>query len=737
MSQHISWSDAPALQALIDAMRDGVAVMSQDGAIECVNHAWRQFAVDKAGDPKSHYVGENYLSICRKSAEQGDALAAKVEAGLKQMLETGVDFRVQYPCHSDTQKRWFELLAAPFELNGARYALITLRNVTTQELARIELTDAEQNTRNLSAIVATMPDAVIAFDLQGLITSWNAAANKLYGYQSGGMLGQSIEMLYPSDWPQSASDYITEIIESEIKYFDVVRQTKTADLRTIAVTAAPVRSATGEVVGVSTVHRDVTEERLAEQRLRSVLDNLFAFVCVLEPDGTLVEANRAPLEAAGIEAKDVVGKKFWDCYWWNYAPEIQSQLQQSCQRAEDGEIIRYDVQVRIAGEHLLWIDFQLAPLLDADGVVVNLIPSGIDISERKAMMQALKTSHDTFKDMVAGSPFGICTVDADFRLAHVSNGAQSVFANVRPLIGRDFSEALRIIWPDPFASKTISLFRHTLETGEPYHVPSTTERRQDSNDVEAYDWKIERITMPDGRLGVVCNFYDLSERQRYDEHIRYLMREVNHRSKNLLTVVLSMARQTARNSQPAEFIDRFSQRLYALSGSQDLIVQGNWGGVSVKGLVQSQLQHLGEELKANRIRIEGPAMVVTPTAAQGIGMALHELSTNALKYGSLSSTAGTVLVDWETTADGKSFKIRWTEKGGPLVSPPEHKGFGRTVIERMAALSVGGSVELDYAPEGMQWQLTAPLEEVALTGGAELIKTLGDVWTCRGLMPLL
>ncbi|MEM5493850.1 PAS domain-containing protein [Hoeflea sp. AS16] len=726
MSQRILPSDASALQSLIDAMRDGVAIMAEDGTIACVNHVWRQFAIDNGGDPNSHYIGENYLLICRKSAELGDALARQVEAGLMQILAGGTDFRVQYPCHSDTEQRWFELLAAPLELGGACYVLITHRNITTLERARIELTDAEQNTRNLSAIVATMPDAVIAFDRQGLITSWNAAAEKLYGYESGGMVGQSIEMLYPSDWPQGASDYIAEIIESEIKYFDVVRQTRSGELRTIAVTAAPVRSATGDVVGVSTVHRDVTEERLAEQRLRSVLDNLFAFVGVLEPDGTLVEANRAPLEAAGIEAKDVVGKKFWDCYWWNYASEIQGQLQQSCQRARDGEIVRYDVQVRVAGDQLLWIDFQLAPLLDADGVVINLIPSGIDISDRKAMIQALKTSHDTFKDMVAGSPFGIYTVDADFRLAHVSNGAQPVFENVRPLIGRDFSEAIRIIWPDPFASETIKLFQHTLQTGEPYHAPSTIERRQDSNDVEAYDWKIERITMPDGRPGVVCNFYDLSERQRYDEHIRYLMREVNHRSKNLLTVVLSIARQTSRNSPPAEFLERFAQRLYSLSGSQDLIVQGNWGGVSVKGLVQSQIEHLGAELQGNRIRTEGPEMVFTPTAAQGIGMALHELSTNALKYGSLSNPKGTVSIDWDTTDNGKSFWIRWTERGGPPVSPPEHKGFGRTVIERMAALSVGGTVELDYAPEGVQWQLTAPFEEVALTGGAELIKTPGE-----------
>lgn len=726
MTQSNLVSALPVLQPIVDAMHDGVAVVSQDGTIECVNQAWRQFSSDNGGNLTDHYLGENYLQICRESTGEGSQWAVQIAQGLSRVLTDGGEFRAEYPCHSEMEKRWFEFLASSLELNGERFALITHRNITIQQLIKIGLTDAEQNTRNLAAIVVTMPDAVIAFDLDGRITSWNPAAEKLYGYECESMVGQSIEMIYPAGWARSARDYIAEIAASPFRSYDFVRQTKSGELRTIAVTAAPVRSASGEIIGASTIHRDVTQERLADKRLRNVLDNLFAFVGVLEPDGTLVEANRAPLEVAGITAEDVIGKKFWDCYWWSYAPDIQKQLQEACARAREGEIVRYDVEVRVAGEHLLWIDFQLSPLRDDDGTVVNLIPSGINISDRKAMVEALKTSHDTFQNLVASSPFGIYTVDADFRLAHVSDGAQSVFSNVRPLIGRDLAEAMRIIWPEPFASEAIALFRHTLATGERYHAPTTIESRQDSKDVESYDWMIERITMPDGRLGVVCNFYDLSERQRYDEHVRFLMREVNHRAKNLLTVVMSMARQTARSSPPADFIDRFSQRLQALSGSQDLIVRGNWGGVSVKDLVASQIKHLGDEMLGKRIAIDGPEIVLTPAAAQGIGMALHELSTNALKYGSLSGPVGTVSIVWDTMEDGGAFQIRWSEQDGPLVTQPQTGGFGRTVIERMAAISVDGDVELLYAPAGVRWALTAPVNAIAAVGGAELLKSLGD-----------
>jgi signal transduction histidine kinase/CheY-like chemotaxis protein len=125
-----------------------------------------------------------------------------------------------------------------------------------------------------------------------------------------------------------------------------------------------------------------------------------------------------------------------------------------------------------------------------------------------------RPDREAFVQLVEKSPLGIYVVDATFRLRHVSAGARKVFSNVRPLLGRDFAEILREIWAEPFATEAIGRFRHTLETGEPYGSPNTTERRQDIDDIEAYDWRIERIVMPDGSAGVVCYFYDLSARRK-------------------------------------------------------------------------------------------------------------------------------------------------------------------------------------------------------------------------------
>jgi PAS domain S-box-containing protein len=131
--------------------------------------------------------------------------------------------------------------------------------------------------------------------------------------------------------------------------------------------------------------------------------------------------------------------------------------------------------------------------------------------ERAKAEAAFLRSHDTFLGLVHNAPYGVYLLDAGFRLVEVSAGAQKVFAGVRPLIGRDFAEVLRTIWPEPFASDAIDRFRHTLATGESYHSVDTTEQQHDVPVVESYDWQIERVTMPDGGFGVVCYFYETTE----------------------------------------------------------------------------------------------------------------------------------------------------------------------------------------------------------------------------------
>jgi PAS domain S-box-containing protein len=197
---------------------------------------------------------------------------------------------------------------------------------------------------------------------------------------------------------------------------------------------------------------------------------------------------------------------------------------------------------------------------------------------------------------------------------------------------------------------------------------------------------------------------DITERKRHEQREQLLMREMNHRAKNMLGLVQAIARQTATRN-PEEFIERFSERIQALSANQELLVRDEWKGVETEDLVRTQLAPFAD-LIGSRIVVQGPELRLKATAAQAIGLALHELATNAGKYGALSMDTGRVDIRWAT--DGDIFTMSWVERDGPPVSAPKRRGFGTVVMQEMAEDTVDGTVDLDYAPSGVTWRLTCP-----------------------------
>lgn len=169
-----------------------------------------------------------------------------------------------------------------------------------------------------------------------------------------------------------------------------------------------------------------------------------------------------------------------------------------------------------------------------------------------------------------------------------------------------------------------------------------------------------------------------------------------------------MATQSARGADPQTFARHLSDRLQGLSASQDLLIANDWSGIELASLVRAQLAHF-ENLFNSRIVVEGPAVRLTAAGTQALGMALHELATNAAKYGSLSNNTGRVRISW--TVEGEiepSFAIQWIEQGGPPVKPQARKGFGHLVVGKIAEAALGGKVEWVIREGGAYWQLSAP-----------------------------
>jgi two-component sensor histidine kinase/CheY-like chemotaxis protein len=197
-----------------------------------------------------------------------------------------------------------------------------------------------------------------------------------------------------------------------------------------------------------------------------------------------------------------------------------------------------------------------------------------------------------------------------------------------------------------------------------------------------------------------------------EQQIRLLMNEVNHRSKNLLSVVTAIAQQTAAFN-PQEFVKKFSSRVQALAVNHDLLVKSQWRSIDASELIGGQLAHFGD-LVGKRILFDGPPIRVSSAAAQSIGMVVHELSTNTVKYGALSGEEGRIDIGWEIDSSGAEplFSICWTERDGPPMVAPTHRGFGTTVVTKMVEMSLDGETVLDYTSTGLIWRLGCPLKNV-------------------------
>jgi two-component sensor histidine kinase len=214
-----------------------------------------------------------------------------------------------------------------------------------------------------------------------------------------------------------------------------------------------------------------------------------------------------------------------------------------------------------------------------------------------------------------------------------------------------------------------------------------------------------RVIEHEGRHQIVGVNVDVTQRKEQEDNLRFIMDELSHRTKNLLAVVQAMASQTARYSGNfADFEERFLGRIRALSQSHDLLVSQNWTGAPLLDLILAQLMPFVED--DARIQAAGPTIFLRAQAAQSLGIILHELATNASKYGALSIPAGKITIRWDLAPT--SVHLSWRESDGPTVKSPARPGFGRIIIERMIFDMFGGTAKLELLPTGVRWSASIP-----------------------------
>jgi PAS domain S-box-containing protein len=442
----------------------------------------------------------------------------------------------------------------------------------------------------------------------------------------------------------------------------------------------------------------------SEARFRATFENAAVGIAHVAPDGRWLGVNKALCRILGYPADELITRSFKDI---THPDDLVADLAE-VNAMLDGKIDSYGIDKRYLRKDgsIVWARLTVGGVRKNDGSIDYFVSVVEDISARKQTERALQASKDRLQLALDAAQLGSFQYDRGRRVLSWDGRCREIFGVAEDEL--HVEDLMKLIHPDD----TEIVWRFI---NMPLHAPEKSEARVHRilRGGEVRWIEVHRLAyFEDAGRGLhaehdIGTIQDITERKEREEKEQLLMREINHRAKNMLSVVEAIAHQTAAKN-PEEFIERFSERIHALSASQDLLVRNEWKGVDISDLVHVQLAHFAD-LIDSRISVQGPKLRLNPASVQAIGLALHELSTNAAKYGALSTGRGRVDISWGS--DGDTLTMRWIERDGPAC-PPKQRGFGSIVMEEMAKRTVGGEVELDYTPSGVTWRLTCPAANV-------------------------
>lgn len=270
-------------------------------------------------------------------------------------------------------------------------------NSENRKMNSDQIAQAEQTQGRLAAIVESSDDAIISKDLNGIINSWNAAAERIFGYSAEEALGKPIAIIIPPDLRDEEAEILTRLRGGErIEHYKTVRARKDGTRVNISLTISPIKDSQGRVIGASKIARDISQHNRAEQELsekqdllRAAFTQTYSFLIILSTDGTIVEANRAALEGTGFTRSEVIGYKFWDV-WWRSLPEEQAIAKTSVETAAKGLAVREECQYALRDGTIRFADRTLNPLQNAAGEVVMIVAAGLDMTEHRQLRSMLE-----------------------------------------------------------------------------------------------------------------------------------------------------------------------------------------------------------------------------------------------------------------------------------------------------------------------------------------------------------
>jgi PAS domain S-box-containing protein len=439
--------------------------------------------------------------------------------------------------------------------------------------------------------------------------------------------------------------------------------------------------------------------------LQLIYDTAPIGLAYLSPDGRYLHINQRLTEICGISIEGHLGRTVRECVP-ALAETIEAIIRSIMTTGKPVTGIEVAGQRPDQIEDRAWVTYW-HPVRGPDGGIVGVNVAAEEITERKRVEAALRASERQFHTLADSIPQLVWMAEADGRIFWV-NSRWYDYTGVPT--GDGGAHDWQALLAPPSLPEARRRWAQSLQAGIALEIELSLLGR----DGQYRPFLTRAIPLRDATSTIyrwIGTHIDISEQRRREEHIRFIIDELSHRTKNLLAVVMAVANQTAQYAgDVVQFQTRFSERLQALAHCHDLLVKDSWHGTSFHDLVSAQMRPFSET-NAGRLDATGPPIFLKPDAVQHLGLALHELATNASKHGALSGPQGEVSIRWQVDETEDKVLICWSEKGGPPVTPPQRRGFGHVVIEQIVPRALNGSGMLDFSPAGVQWTFEFPHHE--------------------------
>jgi PAS domain S-box-containing protein len=595
-------------------------------------------------------------------------------------------------------------------------AINCFQDITAHKAAELELRRKNQELEDF------FENSAIALHIvsgEGIILRANKAELGLLGYTQDEYVGRHIAEFH-ADAP-TIGDILQRLACGEkLERHPARLRAKDGSIKHVLITSNS-RFNDGRFVNTRCFTTDVTDLHQAEDARRETEERLAATyeaatIGIAEADerGNLLRVNDALCKMLGRSRKQLLAMNFLE-----YTDESdRAKDADQYARQVRGEIDNYVIRKRANKPDgtVLYLDVHSSSVRDPEGRFRYGVRVIQDVTETKQLHDQIRESEQHMRDLLEALPAAVYTTDAAGRITFYNKAAVEM-AGRTPLQGQEWCVTWRLYTADgvplPHDQCPMAV---ALKEDRPVRGAEAVAERPDGSRVPFIPYPTPLHDSNGKLIGAINMLVDITDRKQAENRQKILIDELNHRVKNTLTTVQSLASQTARNAEsPQDFVGKFQARLMALAHAHDLLTKHHWENAPLGLLAKEVLAPLTGAAHG-RVTIDGPSIDLNPRAALCLTMALSELATNAVKYGSLSSAEGTLSVLWrieQGSAAETTLNLHWQERGGPPVTPPTRRGFGGRLMERCIETDLRGVFDLVFDPIGVSCRMTIPVTSCA------------------------